>query len=164
MLATAAACGFVLGTRGMHDALVAQSMSPHCSRAAVNVHAGEQPTVSIAVCTGSSCESRCNFNSVVAFEALAAGESTAVSVSEINCMNMCKRGPAVRIVADDLVATVDERMSELEHKRTAFQNVATMARVEAVYGVARSIADGSNRDAYGGFCVTLHGPLPPSAM
>ena len=119
--------------------------------------------VSIAVCTGSSCESRCNFNSVRAFEKLAC-ETSEIAVAEIRCMNMCKRGPAVRLVADDVVATVDQRMNELERKRTAFQNVASLARVEAVYGVAQAIADGSLRDSHGEFAVTQHGALPPSAM
>ena len=79
-------------------------------------------------------------------------------------MNMCKRGPAVRLVADEAVTTVSERMSEVEVKRTAFQNVASMARVEAIYGVAEAIADGSLKDSYGEFAVEQHGPLPPSAM
>ena len=120
--------------------------------------------VRIAVCTGSSCESRCNFNSVRAFEDLAGASSSAIDVCQINCMNMCKRGPAVRLVADDVVATVEQRMSELERKRTAFQNVASSARVQAVYGVAQAIAEGTNHDAYGEFTVTGHGALPPSAM
>lgn len=55
-------------------------------------------------------------------------------------------------------------MNELEQKRTAFQNVGSQARVEAVYGVAASISDGSRRDQYGPFCVKRHGALPPSAM
>ena len=118
--------------------------------------------VSIAVCTGSSCESRCSFNCARAFENLA--NDGDITVAEIRCMNMCKRGPAVRIVADETVATVEQRMNELERKRTAFQNVASLARVEAVFSVAEGIADGSLADAHGEFTVTQHGPLPPSAM
>ena len=79
-------------------------------------------------------------------------------------MNMCKRGPAVRLVADGLVTTIDARMNELERKRTAFQNVDGVARVEAVFGVAQAMADGSLRDAHGDFDTTAHGPLPPSAV
>ena len=118
--------------------------------------------VRIAVCTGSSCESRCNLNSVLAFKDLAEGSD--IGVCEINCMNLCKRGPAVRLVADDAVATVEQRMNELEIRRTAFQSVASAARVEAVYGVAQAIADGSRKDSYGEFEVAKHGPLPPGAM
>ena len=79
-------------------------------------------------------------------------------------MNMCKRGPNVRLVVDDAMATVPQRMNEIELKRTAFQNVASLARLEAVHGVAKAIADGSFEDSYGNFDVTHHGPLPPSAM
>ena len=79
-------------------------------------------------------------------------------------MNMCKRGPAVRVVADGLVTTVEDRMNALELKRTAFQGVGGRARVEGVHGVAAAIADGSLRDSYGEFAMTTHGPLPPSAM
>ena len=79
-------------------------------------------------------------------------------------MNMCKRGPVVRIVADDAVTTVAQRMNDLEVKRTAFQSVGSQARIEAIYGVAEAIADGSFEDAFGHFEVTQHGELPPSAM
>ena len=158
MLATTSCLGFYAAA-GEHavmprrfGTLVPMRLSSvHCSAA-----------VSIAVCTGSSCESRCSFNSVRVFEDLA-GEGC-LEVTEIQCMNMCKRGPAVRLVADEAVTTVSERMSEVEVKRTAFQNVASMARVEAIYGVAEAIADGSLKDSYGEFAVEQHGPLPPSAM
>ena len=119
--------------------------------------------VSIAVCTGGSCDSRCNFNSVHAFEQLAS-QGPAITVGEVKCMNMCKRGPVVRIVADDAVTTVAQRMNDLEVKRTAFQSVGSQARIEAIYGVAEAIADGSFEDAFGHFEVTQHGELPPSAM
>ena len=79
-------------------------------------------------------------------------------------MNMCKRGPAVRLVADGLVTTIEARMNALELKRTAFQSVGSMARVEGVHAVAQAIADGSLRDSHGEFEVTTHGELPPSAM
>ena len=120
-----------------------------------------RPAVNIAVCTGSVCESRCNFKSVAAFEK--AVYDSDITICEINCMNMCKRGPAVRLVAGGVV-TVKGRMNDLERKRTAFQSVASQARVDAIAGVARAIADGSLRDSHGTFAVTAHGPLPPSAM
>ena len=121
-----------------------------------------QPQVSVVVCTGSSCDSRCNFSLKRAFEDLAA-EGESLAVTEVNCMNMCKRGPAVRLVADGLVTTVEARMNALEMKRTAFQSVSS-ARVSVVHGVAQGIANGSFRDSYGEFAATTHGPLSPSAM
>ena len=158
VVAAASSCGLLLGAGAIVD--VAHLSGP--PRAPALAAAAEKGSVSIAICTGSSCESRCNFNAVRTFEGLA--EDSEVDLVEINCMNMCKRGPAVRLTVDDAVATVEGRMNELETKRTAFQNVASVARVEAVYGVAQAIADGSLRDSYGDFAVTPHGPLPPSAM
>ena len=155
MLAAAAACstcGFYAVRSTAHTHMPQRNMHRVQCSAAVN----------IAVCTGSSCESRCNFNSVRVFEDLA-GDSE-IGVSEVRCMNMCKRGPAVWLVNDNAVATVEQRMSELEVRRTAFQNVASLERAEAIYGVAQAISDGSLQDAYGEFAVTQHGPLPPSAM
>jgi hypothetical protein len=166
MLATAtsaAACGFLLATRGVHGMHATMAQATGSPRVSAHLHAGE-PAVSLAICTGTSCDSRCSFNSVLAFEGLSSADSDAVRVTERNCMNMCKRGPAVRVVADGLVASVEQRMNKLEQERSAFHNVASLARVEAVYGVAAAIADGSRRDAYGEFSVTSHGPLPPSAL
>ena len=156
MLAAAAvsACSFFAASGASAPIVPSRLHNVQCSAAAV----------AIAVCTGSSCESRCSFNCARAFEDLANDGESEITVSEIRCMNMCKRGPAVRIVADETVATVEQRMNELERKRTAFQNVASLARVEAVFSVAEGIADGSLADAHGEFTVTQHGPLPPSAM
>lgn len=156
--AASSTCGFY-GTVAAYTSVghkqLLRGVDLQCSAAAV----------SVAVCTGSSCESRCNFNSVRAFEGLASkDDAEKIDIAEIRCMNMCKRGPAVRIVSNDAVATVEKRMNEQEVKRTAFQNVASLQRVEAIYAVAQAINDGSLRDAYGEFTVTQHGPLPPSAM
>ena len=119
----------------------------------------------VAVCTGSSCEMRCapGFDAKCAFEELAKDDEN-VNVVAVNCMNQCKRGPVVRLTKEDELQTVPERMNSVEQQRKAFQNVGGAARVEAIWGVASAIADGSRTDGYGEFSCESHGPLPPSAM
>ena len=123
-----------------------------------------KPSVSIAVCTGGSCEQRCAPGVIPKrlFETLTAESS--VDVVEVNCMNQCKRGPVVRLVAEGELQTVPERMNAVEQKRKTFQNVGGAARVEVIWGIASAIADGSASDEHGEFTRTDHGPLPPSAM
>lgn len=123
-----------------------------------------KPSVSIAVCTGGSCEQRCapGVFPKRLFETLTADSS--VDVVEVNCMNQCKRGPVVRLVAEGELQAVPERMNSVEQKRKTFQNVGGAARVEGIWGIASAIADGSTSDEHGDFTRTAHGPLPPSAM
>ena len=116
-------------------------------------------SMQVAVCIGGSCEQRC----AAGFDPKAAFEAMGAEVVEINCMNMCKRGPAVRLVSDGEVQRVNARMGELEQKRNAFQAVSP-AKAEAIWGVAQGIADGSLRDAHGEFETAGRGPLPPSAQ
>ena len=127
-----------------------------------------QAPVSIAVCTGGSCTMRCApaFDPKKSFEALAAtgAANSTICVVDVNCMNQCKRGPVVRLTKEDELQTVPERMNSVEQQRKAFQNVGGAARVEAIWGVASAIADGSRTDGYGEFSCESHGPLPPSAM
>ena len=84
-------------------------------------------------------------------------------IVEVNCMNMCKRGPNVRIVADGDVQMVPERMSATEQQRGAFQSIGPK-KVAPIWDVVCRIADGSLRDSYGEFTTSSRGPLPPSAV
>ena len=130
----------------------------------IPIHGTSQASVSIAVCTGGSCEQRCSpgVYPKKLFETLTAESS--IDVVEVNCMNQCKRGPVVRLVAEGQLQTVPERMNAVEQKRKTFQRVGGAARVEGIWGIASAIADGSTSDAHGDFTCTPHGPLPPSAM
>lgn len=123
--------------------------------------------VTVAVCTGSACEQRCTgtFDTHATFAACAADDDD-ISLVTVNCMNQCKRGPVVRIVAgpDELVQKVNGRMNSVEMKRGAFQNVGSVGRAEAIFGVAKGITDGSLSDGFGDFSVEPNGPLPPSAQ
>ena len=118
------------------------------------------------MCTGGSCEQRCapGFDTKRAFESLAAESGVDVDVVEVNCMNQCKRGPVVRLVAEDELQVVPERMNAVEQQRKAFQNAGAAPRVESIWGIALAVADGKESDEHGPFTRTAHGPLPPSAM
>ena len=82
----------------------------------------------IIVCQGSSCMGKCRgmFNPKDSFtEAMSAGEAgkggEEIEIEEVQCMNMCKRGPNVRMVLRGELMTVDDKMNETEEKRKAFQ-------------------------------------------
>ena len=70
------------------------------------------------------------FNPKTNFEAeQAAGEGVEIEIEEVSCMNMCKRGPNVRMVHDGELVTIDDKMNETERKRKAFQVSTYRSRI-----------------------------------
>lgn len=117
----------------------------------------------VRVCAGSSCSGRC----VGAFEpssafasqvaARAADGYTDVGIEEVFCMNMCKRGPNVRLLVDGEVATVAGAMGETELKRRAFQGVRDDDALQRVWALAEAVAAGEA-------AAETHGPPPADMM
>mmetsp|Transcript_88284 Transcript_88284/g.156306 ORF Transcript_88284/g.156306 Transcript_88284/m.156306 type:complete len:230 (-) Transcript_88284:259-948(-) len=130
----------------------------------VSMNATQPAEVEIAICTGSSCEQRCPGGWTLQSSFCSLADDTSIAIKEINCMNQCKRGPNVRLVADKQVQVIKQRMNEVEQNRKTFQSVRSEERAKAIWGVAQAIADGSLKDTYGDFTAESKGPLPPSAM
>ncbi|KAJ1618706.1 hypothetical protein T492DRAFT_1090737 [Pavlovales sp. CCMP2436] len=114
----------------------------------------------LRVCSGSSCAGRCvgSFEPVRAFEAQADMFDLDIEVETVFCMNMCKRGPNVRLIQDGQVATVAAEMGETEQSRRAFQGVRDDARVWKIWMLAAGAAAGTLGDG-----LALHG-APPDDM
>lgn len=116
----------------------------------------------VRVCAGSSCFGRCvgAFEPVRAFEALAKapGSEADVEIETVFCMNMCKRGPNVRLIHEGEVATVPGEMGPTELSRKAFQGVRSDENAMRIWSLAASAAAGTLGDG-----IALHGP-PPTDM
>ncbi|KAJ1493907.1 hypothetical protein T484DRAFT_1878534 [Baffinella frigidus] len=119
------------------------------------------PGMKIIVCQGSSCLGKCRgmFNPKTSIEAeKAKGEGGAgIDIEEVRCMNMCKRGPNVRLVQGGELVTIDDKMNETERRRKAFQGVGNEARALGVWELALKLADGSVDG-------TKHGAVPDDMM
>ena len=125
---------------------------------------GAAPTTRLRVCAGSSCSGRCvgAFEPVRAFEAVAnapCSRCADVELETVHCMNMCKRGPNVRLIHAGELATVPAEMGEVERTRRAFQGVLDDERVLRVWSLAACAAAGTLGDG-----LVLHGPPPDEAL
>jgi hypothetical protein len=110
--------------------------------------------VTIRVCDGSSCLSKCRggFNPKKAFmERISSIEPESVeSLPKVNiedayCMNQCKRGPNMRIIKDEQVMTFDNGiMTDVEMKRKSFQSVNNEDRVERIWGLVQGMINDEN--------------------
>eukprot|EP00466_Bigelowiella_natans_P001573 jgi/Bigna1/139988/aug1.53_g14696 len=97
------------------------------------------------VCGGSSCLGRCrgSFNPVKSFKGLEKTQGGSVEVHEVECLNMCKRGPNVRMMYGKDSVTVDGVMNDVERRRKAFQGVASNERVASLWDIAKAVHDGT---------------------
>jgi hypothetical protein len=113
----------------------------------------------LRVCAGSSCAGRCvgSFEPVSAFQAYAKAPCSRadVEIETVFCMNMCKRGPNVRLIHEGELATVPSEMGETELSRKAFQGVRSDEKVFKVWSLASCAAAGSLDER-----LALHGSPP----
>merc|ERR1719253_700953 len=114
------------------------------------------PKITIRVCEGSSCLSKCRgvFSPKSSFgkriSSLSPSSSSAsVVLEEAYCMNQCKRGPNVRVIRDDQVITFNDGgiMSDTEINRKTFQSVGNEGRVDMIWGLTQGmVSDGADND------------------
>ncbi|CAK0819278.1 unnamed protein product [Prorocentrum cordatum] len=151
-----AAASFVASHRGRPGPAASSLRGARGLPEGVSARAAEGGGLKLVVCSGSSCEGRCRgaFDALRSFKALAseAGPS-GIEVEEVFCMNMCKKGPNVRLLLGGQMVTIDDVMNEREQKRGAFQGVLGDPKVAAIWGLARDVAAGRRNG-------TLRGPPP----
>lgn len=86
------------------------------------------------------------FDPVKSFESLAREqEGINVEVVEVACLNMCKRGPNVRMMygQDSVTAEGEGMMGDVEKRRKAFQGVGSDERVTRVWEIANGVHGGA---------------------
>jgi len=113
-------------------------------------------TISIRVCEGSSCQSKCRggFDPQKSFHKLIEeqdeekekqqGSNIIMESKSTFCMNQCKRGPNMRVLqsnddTDQVVLTFPEAMNDTELKRKSFQSVGNNDRVTYIWGLIQGI-------------------------
>jgi hypothetical protein len=121
-----------------------------------------QQKITIRLCEGSSCQSKCRggFSPKKYFEAQIQSTSLPnsssiksasdiIRIEEVFCMNQCKRGPNCRIIQNDQVMTYpnDGIMNEMELKRKSFQMVSNDGRAHMIWDVVqRMIVDSEEEE------------------